>query len=52
VERYRVQDGLRRLRKLNGEIVTLLRRYQSAMSKQEVGGWGQRECLARIIVVR
>jgi hypothetical protein len=35
VERYReFKAGLRRLRRLNGEIVTLLRRYQSAMSKQ------------------
>lgn len=28
------QSGLRRLRKLNGEIVVLLRRYQTAMAKQ------------------
>lgn len=35
VERYRdFKSGLRRLRKLNGEIVTLLRRYQSAVSRQ------------------
>lgn len=35
VERYRdFKSGLRRLRKLNGDIVTLLRRYQTAVSKQ------------------
>src|SRR5262245_1325799 len=35
VDRYRAfRSGLRRLRKLNAEIVTLLRRYQSAMSRQ------------------
>ena len=28
------KSGLRRLKKLNGEIVVLLRRYQAAMSKQ------------------
>jgi uncharacterized protein DUF6788 len=35
VERYRAfKAGLRRLRRLNADIVTLLRRYQSAMSRQ------------------
>jgi hypothetical protein len=35
VERYRsFKSGLRRLKKVNGEIVTLLRRYQAAMSRQ------------------
>ncbi len=35
VDRYRAfKAGLRRLRKLNGEIVSLLRRYQAAMSRQ------------------
>lgn len=35
VARYRdFKSGLRRLRKLNGDIVTLLRRYQTAVSKQ------------------
>lgn len=35
VDRYRAfKSGLRRLRRLNGEIVMLLRRYQAAMSRQ------------------
>lgn len=35
VARYReFRAGLRRLRRLNAEIVTLLRRYQTAVSKQ------------------
>ncbi len=35
VERYRAfRSGLRRLKKLNAEIVVLLRRYQDAMSRQ------------------
>ena len=35
VERHReFQDGLRRLRKVNAELVTLLRRYQSAMARK------------------
>jgi hypothetical protein len=35
VERYRAfRSGLRRLRRLNGDIVSLLRRYQIAMSRQ------------------
>ncbi len=35
VERYRsFRSGLRRLRKVNVEIVTLLRRYQSATSRE------------------
>jgi hypothetical protein len=35
VKRYRdFKTGLRRLRRLNADIVTLLRRYQDAMSKQ------------------
>jgi hypothetical protein len=35
VARYRdFKSGLRRLRKLNGDIVTLLRRYQTAVSRQ------------------
>jgi hypothetical protein len=37
VARYReFRTGLRRLRKLNAEIVTLLKRYQSAMSRRGV----------------
>jgi hypothetical protein len=35
VSRHRqFQDGLRRLKKVNGEVVSLLKRYQSAMAKQ------------------
>ena len=35
VERHReFQDGIRRLRKVNAELVTLLRRYQAAMARQ------------------
>jgi len=35
VERHReFQDGLRRLRKVNAELVTLLRRYQAAMARK------------------
>lgn len=35
VDRYRAfKSGLRRLRKLNTDIVTLLRRYQATMSRQ------------------
>jgi hypothetical protein len=37
VDRYReFRAGLRRLRKLNAEIVTLLKRYQGAMSRRGV----------------
>jgi hypothetical protein len=35
VERHRAfNSGLRRLRRLNGDIVSLLKRYQAAMSRQ------------------
>jgi hypothetical protein len=35
VDRHReFQDGLKRLRKLNVELVSLLRRYQAAMARQ------------------
>jgi hypothetical protein len=47
VERHReFQDGLRRLRKLNVELVSLLRRYQAAMARQ-----GQRRIVSGVTAV-
>jgi hypothetical protein len=43
VERHRkFRDGLRRLRKVNGEIVLLLRRYQSGMARRAERQFGLR----------
>jgi hypothetical protein len=34
VRHRQFQDGLRRLKKVNGELVSLLKRYQAAMARQ------------------
>ena len=55
VERHReFQDGLRRLRKVNAELVSLLQRYQAAMARQGQRRIGAERCglLKKAFVVR